>query len=171
MNRRRVISFESISGLIRAQMSLAPECSGCQCGPVKWRQPDGDGCNWILTKLEGANSLACLDQLVPLLNDLRTHFNVPEPRLHVIAPAAARSFRAAVPVGPLPEASALARTDALVESAEGALRESRRILMKCRTTKAGTVAQCRRANDVCDTARRMLEQRRTRNHGPTIVHP
>jgi hypothetical protein len=79
----KVVEKSAIAGLIRAQMSLFPECAGCSCGPIRWRTPDFDGCNWSITRLEGANSLYCLERLAPLISNLRESFNVPDPDNHL----------------------------------------------------------------------------------------
>ena len=142
---RRVISYEAIAGLIRAQMTLVADCQGCSCGPVKWRQPDGDGCNWILSRLEGSQGLVCLERLVPLLNSLRCGFNVPEPHAHLDRVAPVQPRRHAHPVARTEAERLSAQTEGLLGQARAAVRDSRSFLRHHHRTLPMTSTQCRRA--------------------------
>ena len=124
---RTVISAASITSLIRAQMTLLPDCAGCTCHEVRWRKPDGAGCNWIISRLDGPRSLGCLDQLVPLLDNLREHWNVPEPVPRRALPMRRTVLSTFAPVVPADECPVLATEDLLDASREAA-RESRAML-------------------------------------------
>jgi hypothetical protein len=150
---RRIVSRSAIAGLIRAQMSLFPQCNGCTCGSVRWRNADGDGCNWIVSRLDGSGSLGCLDRLGPLLNNLRDNFNVRGPK--PVEVSARRTACATVRIAPLPEA--LAVSDLLAASTS-AIRESRAMLCFLESTRGATANQCGMSKSAVAASRRLLRQ-------------
>jgi hypothetical protein len=166
---RKVVAKAAIAGLIRAQMALFPECAGCGCGPIRWRAPDFDGCNWSVTRLDGANSLYCLERLAPLISNLRESVNVPDPdnplRTVRTREAARRSVRA-VPT------AADVRSRAVfdhVEKSRAAVRQSRALLSlvavgrkrltQCLVESEAAMSRSREMLDSLDAARVSATQR------------
>ncbi|SDC48653.1 hypothetical protein SAMN05216345_102480 [Cupriavidus sp. YR651] len=75
---RQIKNKAELRAMIRAAQEKLPACTGTCFGDVCWHQPDADGCNWSLSRMEGENSAACVDAIQPLVISLQQQFNIPE---------------------------------------------------------------------------------------------
>jgi len=75
---RQIKNKAELRAMIRAEQARMTQCEGACFGDVIWHAPDSGGCNWSLSKMEGANSAACVEALRPFTVALRETYNVPD---------------------------------------------------------------------------------------------
>ncbi|HJV82039.1 MULTISPECIES: hypothetical protein [Oxalobacteraceae] len=78
---RSILSIEEINHLIRAEMRKHEQCAKVSLKTIYWHEPDSTGCNWDANMWEGdvADALACKEQIIEAVKDLRARYNIPKP--------------------------------------------------------------------------------------------
>ncbi|KWR78697.1 hypothetical protein [Cupriavidus sp. IDO] len=75
---RQIKHKAELRAMLRAEQSKYAQCEGACFGDVVWHAPDASGCNWSLSTMEGGNSAACVEAILPFASKLRETYNVPD---------------------------------------------------------------------------------------------
>ncbi len=74
---RQIKNKAELRAMIRAEQEKWTECKGACFGDICWHAPDADGCNWKLSTMEGGDSAACVEKILPFTLSLRERYNIP----------------------------------------------------------------------------------------------